>query len=181
LKATSGASSVPGDPVAQRAGGQLWRRLAAVRRRFGKPAPSPQTTAWLGFHELHDDRWAGPLLEQDVEIVPGAGRQELLLEGETLADALPQPLSLQASLGAWVRTQIDVGSSHVFSHRLALDAVPPGRHRLVLRANGYVVPHDRWGNGDYRPLSYRLTTCALAPAEASVAHHVESGPGGGIQ
>jgi hypothetical protein len=32
----------------------------------------------------------------------------------------------------------------------------PGRYSLAVDASAYIVPHDLWGNGDFRPLAYRL-------------------------
>jgi glycosyltransferase involved in cell wall biosynthesis len=154
-------------PVARRSGGKALASLGRVRRMLAKPELSPHTQAWFGFHELHEDMWAGPLLERDLEVAgdPSGGR--LLLAGDTLPEALPRPLVLEVSIGETLRDQICLeATERGFSRELSLDRLRPGRYRLIIKANGFVVPHDRWGNGDYRPLSYRLTACAVSEAAA---------------
>jgi hypothetical protein len=140
------------------------RGLGRLRRLVGTPPLSPHTQAWLGFHEMHGDTWVGPTLEREIDISAEAQGGALLLEGDSNPQALPQPLTIEVSLGPGIRERIELGAASAFSRRLPLGALPPGRHTLVMRANVFMVPHDQWGNGDYRPLSYRLTNCALEPA-----------------
>ena len=152
-------------PVARRTGGKMWRAVAGLRRRIGSPGLSPQTQAWLGFHSLHPDQWAGPVFAQELDLPAPPARRRLVLQGFTEPTALPRGLVLDVSVGDAVRDQIDLKGNSAFSRELSLDRLGPGRHQLVIRANCYVVPHSRWGNGDYRPLSYRLTECAVSDAQ----------------
>jgi glycosyltransferase involved in cell wall biosynthesis len=153
-------------PVARRTGGRVMRKVAGLRRRIARPVLSPQTQAWLGFHSLHPDQWAGPVYEHDLDIpAPREAGRRLVLQGFTEPTALPRGLVLDVSIGDAVRDRIDLSGGSTFSREVPLDRLDPGRHRLVIRANCYVVPHNRWGSGDYRPLSYRLTACAVSDAQ----------------
>ena len=147
-------------PLARRAAGPA--RAVVQLVSGGRARRSMQTTAWRGFTSLHNDGWAGPHVELTFDLPDGATGCELLFEGETLPEALPEPLTLTVSVpgGSPALVQVD---GNAFSTRLPIAHLPPGRHHLTVDSNGFLVPHMRLGNGDYRPLSFRLVRLQVIP------------------
>lgn len=122
--------------------------------RIGRP--HPQTDAWLSRTALHADGWAGPVVEVTV-----AGHNDdrlLVLAGAALEGRLAKPLEIEAlldgrSLG---RCRVERSQEKGFRVSWPISHLEDGPHTVRLIANGYVVPNDAMGNGDFRPLSYVL-------------------------
>ena len=147
-------------PLARRAAGPA--RAVVQLVSGGRARRSMQTTAWRGFTSLHHDGWAGPHVELTFDRPEGAAGCELLFEGATLPQALPGPLTLTVTVPGMSPTHVQV-DGNAFSTRLPIAHLVPGRHRLTVDANGFLVPHTRLGNGDYRPLSFRLVQLHVIP------------------
>jgi glycosyltransferase involved in cell wall biosynthesis len=126
------------------------RRLTRVgRRRIG-----PQTEAWFGHHAIHSDGWAGPTLISTIEItsVPAA----LVLTAAVVGGRLPRPLVLEAFADGRSLGRRTIGRKSEFEVEWGLDGLSRGTHEVRLAANTFVVPHEYFGNQDFRPLSYRV-------------------------
>jgi hypothetical protein len=54
-----------------------------------------------------------------------------------------------------------IGRKKEFTLRLPLKAIAPGSHELTIVSNVYSVPDKFLGNGDFRPLSFRLRQLTL--------------------
>jgi glycosyltransferase involved in cell wall biosynthesis len=142
-------------PPVRRMFGPRLRRLVNRAPVVSSPKePSPLTEAWQGFVELHPDGWAGPLLEQDRELA--SGQSTLVVVGDTIAAHLPAVLKLELLVDGHVVSIVDTEGRDTFELRVAMREVTPGRRRILIHANTFLVPHDLWGNQDFRPLSFRL-------------------------
>jgi glycosyltransferase involved in cell wall biosynthesis len=148
--ALAGAAS----PLARRVAGPARALVQLVTG--GRATLSPLTEAWRGFTRLHADGWAGPRVELTFDRPEDTARCELLFEGSTLPEALPGPLMLTVRVPGVSLVRVEVGRQSTFSARLPITHLAPGRYGLTVDANRFLIPHARWGNGDYRPLSFRL-------------------------
>jgi glycosyltransferase involved in cell wall biosynthesis len=139
----------------------LMPALSKIRgRRSGQQRPAlPHTEAWLGFTSLHADGWAGPTLVMnlDFERLPAV----LSLTGTTNPSRLRGPLELEAFLDGYSLGQKTVGSSSDFTLTWSVGKTTAGPHELRVVASTFMVPHDQFGNQDYRPLSYRVTSVSV--------------------
>ncbi len=120
----------------------------------------PHTEAWFRFNALHADGWAGPTLVMELDIE--GPHAVLSVVGTTDPDRLRGPLELEAFLDGHSLGRRSVGSNSKFALTWNIAETPPGRHELRVVANTFTVPHDQFGNQDYRPLSYRLTTVSIS-------------------
>jgi glycosyltransferase involved in cell wall biosynthesis len=131
--------------------------LSKLRGR--RPAPNrsvlPHTEAWFRFNALHADGWAGPTLVMEVDV--NAPQAVLSLAGTTDPRHLRGPLELEAFLDGRSLGRRSVGSNSEFALTWSVAEALPGRHELRVVASTFLVPHDRFGNQDYRPLSYRVS------------------------
>jgi hypothetical protein len=144
--------------------GGLRRARRALKSR-GALAPHPQTLAWRSFTTPHPDGWAGPHVVLPFQR-PAGDRAELAFEGDApIPVGGPLVLSLAVPGAPTVRLAIEKPGA--FRTMLAIDHLPAGDHELDVEASGYFVPHDLSGNGDYRPLSFRLTRLQVESAETA--------------
>ncbi len=135
----------------------LGSRLGRLRAGRGGPLPNgggPMTEAWQGFSQLHSDGWAGPMLEQRLDL--GAGQSILVLAGETFPDRLPDVLTLEVLVDGHVMVVASTAGQNRFEVRIPIPDQTPGPRQVLIHANTFMVPHDLWGNKDFRPLSFRL-------------------------
>lgn len=140
-------------PLARRIGPRA-RRLGSVFRARTQTAVHPLTAAWRGFTKLHADGWAGPHLALDIERASGHS-SELILQGDTLTPS-GKSLALTVTVPGKPPVLIEVGREPEFSAAIQLSHLTAGRYTIVIDANVCFVPHDVWGNGDFRPLAFRL-------------------------
>jgi hypothetical protein len=149
-------------PVA-RGGGRIARYLSGLRsvRAVGRP----QTSAWSHFAQVHGDGWAGPTVR--VGFARGDDPREILVITGDAPLPLAVPLSLALRLPGRSPVQVLVDGDQPFRVELPLGALASGRHEVEINASAFVVPHDIWGNGDHRPLSYRLQECRVDVPGAS--------------
>jgi glycosyltransferase involved in cell wall biosynthesis len=138
-------------PLARRAGGA--GRL--LTRAVSHGVSSPQTEAWRGFTQLHSDGWSGPRLELTIDRPEGQAVR-LCLQGMTMNEALRRPLVLTVQVGEGSPQRVDVGRDGTFALELPLKHLAAGSHQLTVDANQFFVPDARWGNGDARPLSFKV-------------------------
>ncbi len=133
------------------------------RMRGRRPAQHrpvlPHTEAWLRFNTLHADGWAGPTLVMSLDVA--APSSVLSLDGTTDPGRLRGPLELEAFLDGRPLGRRSTGSNSVFSLTWSVAEIPSGQHELRIVASTFLVPHDQFGNQDYRPLSYRVTRVEL--------------------
>lgn len=120
----------------------------------------PQTEAYLGGTDLYADNWAGPnvVLTRDLE----AGQSQLMLSAQAPPGELTKPLAIEAFLDDRSLGIQPVGADSAFNVSWPLPDPSPGTHRVRLKANGFVVPHDLLGTADFRPLSYHLVDLRFA-------------------
>jgi glycosyltransferase involved in cell wall biosynthesis len=140
-------------PIAQRVVGQVRRGLRWVRRTRRIP-PHPNTVAWRGFTGLHPDGWAGPQLELEFDR-PAGPDAALGFEGVAPVP-LGSPLTLTFAVPGAPPVSVHVEKDRAIHARLPIGHLTPGSHRLSVEATAYFVPHDLTGNGDYRPLSFKM-------------------------
>jgi glycosyltransferase involved in cell wall biosynthesis len=127
----------------------------------------PHTQAWFGLTKLHDDGWAGPALVMELEIeTPHAA---LTLSGTTDLGKLRGPLDLELSVDGRSLGHQRILSRNEFSIVWPLAGLPAGRHQFRIAASRFMVPHDHFGNQDFRPLSYRVTRLELDGVRAGEA------------
>jgi len=157
------AGTVLGPEVALAgAAAPLARRLArparglavALRRLRRGTTVHPQTAAWRGFTALHPDGWAGPHVVLEFER-PTGQKPRLFLQGDVPYPP-SSPLALTLSVPGTTPVRLEVGREQWFSTTVPITHLAPGRYSLAVDASAYIVPHDLWGNGDFRPLAYRL-------------------------
>src|SRR5262249_7030433 len=111
------------------------RGLGRLWQQGGRPA---QTQGYPGWHTLHPDRWAGPVLEMPVTVAPG--QRELRLEGRVEIGYHTRPLRLTAYLdGRWLGGCVCRGQRFCLEAPLA---VTPGEHRLRVEASSFLVLDD---------------------------------------
>lgn len=140
-------------PLARRAAGPARLLTRLVSAGAGSSA---QTQAWRGFTELHSDGWAGPRLERTIDRPEGGDQVHLHFQGMTAAEAMRRPLVLTLRLGDGSPRRVEMAADGTFAVRLPMHQLAPGAHRLIVEANQFFVPDVRWGNGDARPLSFRV-------------------------
>jgi glycosyltransferase involved in cell wall biosynthesis len=143
-------------PFARR-GGRVARYLAGMTA--GAAAGQPQTAAWRDFAQVHADGWAGPTVR--IAFARGDDPREALILAGDAPLPLPAPLSLAVRVPGRAPIQVPVTADQPFRIELPVGSLPSGRHEVEISASAFVVPHDLWGNGDHRPLSYRLQECRV--------------------
>lgn len=133
----------------------------ARTRLFGRRGLSfrAETEGWSGFTGLHGDGWVGPTLALSVDWAPGHTR--VVLKGKTKPSRFNPPLEIEALIGGESLGTREVGRRVEFELVWNLPQASGGRQRLQLVANSFMVPHDYFGNHDYRPLSYHLTSLEI--------------------
>jgi hypothetical protein len=144
------------------------RPLLAKARSAGQSArggsPRPQTEAWLSRTTLFDDGWATLTYVTAIEVA--AGDRAVSLIGTKPPGRMSPPLTIEAFVDQQSIGRVDTGRGNDFSVSWPLpEAISPGAHELRLLANGFLVPHDRLGNQDFRPLSYRVSQLQIGGSE----------------
>jgi glycosyltransferase involved in cell wall biosynthesis len=144
--------------------GRLWRCGAApllprvfpgVRPRaytWQSPRLPEHATAWRGFTGLHADDCVGPHYAAPVHLPPGA--RWLRLEGAPVfrvGAALDVEVALDGRTALRRRT-----AGGPFALDVPVADYGPGEHRLEVRSGPFVLKSDVFGNGDTRPLVFRL-------------------------
>jgi hypothetical protein len=143
---------------------RLWG-LLQQRRRLHRPrfrqaqADTPHTLAWRDFVGLHDDSWAGPTYITTIDVTPA--HIAIQLDGEIMPGRLSRPLELELFLDGQSLARERIGRKKEFTLRLPLRGIVPGSHELMIVSNTYSVPDKLLGNGDFRPLSFRLRQLTL--------------------
>ena len=130
------------------------RAAAPGRRRI-----SAQSAAWRDFSDLHVDGWAGPTLVRAVEVAPQ--HTTLTIIGTSALSGFGPPLVLEVSLNGEPLGRRTAPPTSRFEIHFPVSGVEPGTYQLRIASSDYVVPHDRLGNQDYRPLSFRLEQLRL--------------------
>jgi hypothetical protein len=143
---------------------RLWsllQRLGRLRMpKLRRPQEdTPHTLAWRDFTGLHSDDWAGPTFITTIEIEPG--QTQLRLAGDIMLGRLPRPLELDLFIDGQLLGRQRIGRKKEFALRLPLNAIVLGSHELKIVSNVYSVPDTFLGNGDFRPLSFRLRHLTL--------------------
>jgi glycosyltransferase involved in cell wall biosynthesis len=165
LLAPDVVSDVAVVPVLKPALSKLLRR-PLIRSR----SVLPHTEAWFSLTTLHDDGWAGPALVVDLDIE--APEAELTLSGTTDLGRLRGPLDLELSVNGRSLGRRRIQDRNEFSIQWHVADVPAGRHQFRIAASSFMVPHDYFGNQDFRPLSYRVTRLELGGVKTGVPGHV---------
>jgi glycosyltransferase involved in cell wall biosynthesis len=116
------------------------------------PAPA---TVWRSFTGQHGDGHVGPRFTMPVQVPPGGGF--LHLDGEVNNPGpLPEPLVVTAAVAGRPLAEASLGGRGAFRLSVPLAGLRPGRHDLEVGSSWFRIPDDFWGNGDYRPLAFRL-------------------------
>jgi glycosyltransferase involved in cell wall biosynthesis len=134
---------------------------------------APGTLVWRSFTGIHPDACVGPTYRCEFQSEPGD--QVLRIEGAPAVACAPVPVDLELVVDQATVSHFRVRPGRrPFALRVPLAALPPGRHELEVRSPIFLVPHDYHGNGDMRPLTFRLLRFELvkddpeaAPAETA--------------
>jgi glycosyltransferase involved in cell wall biosynthesis len=136
--------------------GKRWlRRLGLLRQRV--PPMSPLTLMWRTFTGLHADGGVGPTYVTDIRVVPGCRR--LHLRGVAVAGQAPRP-DIRLYIDGQPLPALPSGTD-ALTVTAPLDGLSAGVHQLMVRSSFFIVPHEYLGNGDLRPLSFRLRELEL--------------------
>jgi hypothetical protein len=142
---------------------RLWGLLQQRGRirlpRLRSAPDAPHTLAWRDFTGQHGDGWAGPTFITTIEAEPGD--IQLQLDGEVMLGRLPRPLELELFLDGQPLGRQRIGRKKEFTLTVSLKAIAPGSHELKIISNTYGVPDKSMGNGDFRPLSFKLRQLTL--------------------
>jgi hypothetical protein len=140
-------------PALRGRAGRLWERALVRVGQRGKL--SPTTMGYLEQTEAWNDGWVGPRLavtreiEREARVVGVAGSADL--------QHMTKPLILTVRLNGRVIGRHRVRPPGGFRVRIPLtDPLPPGVNTVGVEASTWFVPDDQAGNGDLRPLAWRL-------------------------
>ena len=136
------------------------RKLIGRPKRSKRRPVTPQTQAYLSGTELFPDNWAGPTVIVTREL--DATHTDIVLEAELPPGTLATPLTIEAHINGRSLGVQAAGTERRFRLVWRLKGVSPGAHKIQLKANGFVVPHDTLGTHDYRPLSYHVKALGFA-------------------
>jgi hypothetical protein len=100
--------------------------------------------------------WAGTIFIANILVEPA--HTHILLDGDIAVGRLPRPLEIELFVDGQLLRRQRIGRKKRFSLRLPLNAIAPGDHELKIVSNVYSVPNKFLANGDFRPLSFRVTT-----------------------
>jgi glycosyltransferase involved in cell wall biosynthesis len=141
--------------------GRLLRPLARLPGLLGLRRPHPSTLAWRDFFSLHADGWAGPTLIQTV--VVGPGHDHLRLRGVAAPFPRWRPATLEVFLDGRSLGRGRLWRAKEFEFVFPLGGAAPGRREVKVVTSGAAVGHDRFHNGDFRPLSFLPREIAPCP------------------
>jgi hypothetical protein len=147
-------------PLLARRSPGWFNKLRWLAKLVGPGGAHSETLAWRGYERMHADGWAGPIMQTALEVRPG--QKVLHLEGAVEVGHHDRPLRLELSLGAKWLGRFWAVRSGSFALAAPLDGVASGRHQLRVEANTYLVLHDFRGNGDFRPVSFKLRRLSLS-------------------
>jgi hypothetical protein len=132
---------------------RVWRRSPTRVGQWGKL--SPTTARYLEQTEAWSDGWVGPRLavtreiEREARVVRVAGSADL--------QHMTKPLILTVRLNGRAIGRHRVHQPGDFLVRIPLtNPLSPGLHTVDVEASTWFVPDDQTGNGDLRPLAWRL-------------------------
>ncbi len=131
-----------------------FERLRWLAKLVGPGGRHSETLAWRGYERMHEDGWVGPIMQTALEVRPG--QRLLRLEGAVEIGHHRRPLELELELGGRKLGRFPAARAGDFALTAPLDGVEGGRHELRVAASSYFVLHDFRGNGDFRPVSFRL-------------------------
>jgi hypothetical protein len=139
----------------------IWRK-GLERLAHRRPLPPP-TAVYLDRTECWNDGWVGPRLLVDLETALPA--RAVGVKGWVDVRYLRHPLVLTVRVDHQVigRHRI-VRAGDFIAHIPFPDPLPSGVHTLEVEASAWFVPHLFTGNGDYRPLSWRMGDIELEVA-----------------
>jgi glycosyltransferase involved in cell wall biosynthesis len=120
-------------------------------------------TAWRSFTGVHADGCLGPHYVAPFRLEPGSRR--LRLDGAPL---YPLPLDVEVAVDGEtvLRRRTSEGP---FSLEVPVTGFGPGEHRLEVRSGPFVLLDDLHGNGDDRPLTFRLLGVRVSAEVESAA------------
>jgi hypothetical protein len=120
----------------------------------------PQTAAYLERTEPWNDRWVGPRVVVNRETAVPA--RFVRIRGWADLKYIDRPLFLTVSVDEQVIGRHRLGESGDFTvHLPAPSPVASGLHTVEVEASAWFVPHRFAGNGDFRPLAWRLVDVEL--------------------
>jgi glycosyltransferase involved in cell wall biosynthesis len=144
-------------PFRARANGLLRHALSRLAERRGIP---PQTVVYLEHTEPWGDGWAGPRVLVRPEATPGA--RVVVVQGWVELSYMSKPLTLSVRVDGQEVGQEGVERSGDFVLQLPLlRPLTSGEHSVEVEASSWYVPHRFTGNGDFRPLAWRMTEVRL--------------------
>jgi glycosyltransferase involved in cell wall biosynthesis len=154
------------------------RATGVWKRALDRMAPrgvSPQTAAYLDRAEPWADGWVGPRLLVTREASDAA--EMVGLSGWVDLSYIGRPQVFTVSIDGRVvgRHRVDRTGDVVVELPLP-GPVPPGRHTLLVEASGWFVSHAITGNGDHRPLAWRVGEVELLDRSRGAVDLRPAGP-----
>jgi GT2 family glycosyltransferase len=138
----------------------LARRTATLRSAWNEL--SPLSLAYRDFTGIYGDDMVGPKLVSSIEV--REGDSVLQLEGAAVIDGLPRPMRIDLFMDGRHIGRHALERHRSFSIAVAVPRLRPGRCKLSITSDDFVIPHDYLINFDYRPLSFRLKQVRLSDA-----------------
>jgi hypothetical protein len=139
-------------PIAERLA-RLRSLVASTRprRRLGLALPGE-------VQRINDmlSRIAVEVRDLEQAIAGGSPARTLEAYRAEIAAHLPAVLKLELLVDGHVVSVADTEGRDKFELHIAVPDATPGPRRIFVQANTFMVPHDLWGNNDFRPLSFRL-------------------------
>jgi glycosyltransferase involved in cell wall biosynthesis len=124
---------------------------------------APQTAVYLDRTEAWSDGWVGPCLIVCRDTALPA--QSVGVRGWTDLRYMRKPLVLTVSVDDRLIGRHRIREPGDFVVRIPLaDPLNPGAHTVKVEASGWFVSHRFTGNGDYRPLAWRMGEVELEEA-----------------
>jgi hypothetical protein len=137
------------------------RALARTPCDLGDAAwRSPMTRAWRDFAGRHPDGFIGPRFLTTLEVPPGA--QVCRIEARPVIRGLPLALDVSVAVDRRVLLRHRVADQQPFVLSVPLTGLAAGRHELEITTRPFLVPDEYLGDGDQRPLAFRLQEVRLA-------------------
>jgi glycosyltransferase involved in cell wall biosynthesis len=156
--------------------GALLAPEIVLRRFFGThPARTWQdsnqwetTPVWRNFRGYHEDGCVGPCWRDTIQF--GQGSRELVIDAIPFFNFLPRPLNLELAIDGRPVLRQQVTTPRPFTLTVPVGDFVPGVHLIEASTDYFIIPHDVYGNTDYRPLVFRewLVRVSQERSEAKV-------------
>ena len=139
---------------------RYWPGLRPLALTWANPHLPEMTTVWRSFGELHPDGCVGPHYETTIHLERGS--RWVQVEAAPIFGLLPEALTVEVAVDGKILLRHRLTAGGPFCLSVPVDGFAPGEHRLEVRSSSFVLADDFFGNGDYRPLVFKLIGVRLS-------------------